>query len=308
MAVPLAIGKATMKVRDAIDEPEAEEHMIDRQLRLRSVLFVPAVRPDRYEKAVATGSDAVCIDLEDAVGPDRKDEARAAALDLLHLPPPERTTRLLRINHPGTAAGEEDVRALVQATARGAYIDALLVPKVSGPEELRRLEGAWGHRKGAPRLAPFVETAQGLEVASQITRAANVAVVLLGGVDLATELGCEIGWDELLYARSRVVHAAALARIRAVDMPFLDVQDPGRLAEEASRAARLGFSGKIAIHPTQVGPIQAAFTPSPTAIERARAVVTAYDRAGGGVALLDGKLIELPVLEAARRTLESADG
>ncbi len=279
--------------------------MNGRPLRLRSILFVPAVRPDRYPKALATGADAVCIDLEDAVGPDRKDEGRAAALEVLRTPPPERSTRLLRINHPGTPAGEEDLRAVVAATSHGAQIDALLVPKVSAPEELRRLSDAW-RRARAPLLAPFIETAQGLETVAQIVRGASVAAVFLGGVDLATELGCEIGWDELLYARSRLVHAAALARVRAIDMPFLDVQDGAALAEEARRAARLGFSGKIAIHPTQVQPIQSAFSPAPAALERARAVVSAYERAGGGVALLDGKLIELPVLEAARRILEAA--
>lgn len=282
--------------------------MTGRTLRLRSVLFFPADRPERYAKALATGSDAVCIDLEDAVGPERKDEARTAALELLRQPPPERTSRLLRINHPGTPAGEEDVRALVEATSQGAVLDALLVPKVNAPEELRRLSDAWGRGPGAPPLAPFIETAEGLQVVSQIVRAASVAFVLLGGVDLATELGCEIGWGELLYARSRVIHAAALARIRAIDMPFLDVRDDAGLAEEARRAARLGFSGKIAIHPTQVAAIRSAFTPTPAAVRRARAVVEAYGRAGGGVALLDGKLIELPVLEAARRTLEAAEG
>ena len=281
--------------------------MTGRPLRLRSILFFPADRPDRYPKALATGTDAVCIDLEDAVGPAHKDEARAAALELLRQPPPERALRLLRINHPGTPAGDEDVRALIEAAARGAYIDALLVPKVSAPQELHRLAQAWGSNR-APPLAPFIETAEGLQAVARIVRAADVPAVLLGGVDLATELGCEIGWGELLYARSRVVHAAALARIRAIDMPFLEVRDGVGLAEEARRAARLGFSGKIAIHPTQVDAIRAAFTPTPAALERARAVVSAYESAGGGVALLDGKLIELPVLEAARRTLESAAG
>ncbi len=278
----------------------------ERALRLRAVLFFPADRPDRYAKALATGADAVCIDLEDAVGPGAKDEARAAAVALLAQPAPE-ATRLVRMNAPGSAEGDADLEALVGASAAGHRADALVVPKVGSAEELRRIISAWGRRRGnAPRVIPLVETAQGLETAAQIARAEKVAAVLLGGVDLATELGCEIGWDELLYARSRLVHAAALARIPAIDMPFLDVRDTAALAEEARRAARLGLRGKIAIHPAQVAAIQAAFTPAPDAVARARAVVDAYERAGGGVALLEGRLVELPVLEAARRTLAAA--
>lgn len=268
--------------------------------RLRAVLFFPADRPERYEKALATGADAVCIDMEDAVGPGRKEEGRAAALELLATPAPAGVTRLLRINHPGTAAGEVDLGAVVEA---GAKPDALVVPKVGSAEELRRIAGAWGRRRGAPRLIPLIETVQGLEVASQITRAQNVAAVLLGGVDLAMELGCERGWDELLYARSRVVHAAALARVPAIDMPFLDVRDLPGLEEESRRAARLGMRGKIAIHPDQVAAIQRAFTPPVEALERARAIVAASEAAGGGVVLLDGRLVEAPVLEEAKRLL-----
>ena len=127
------------------------------RLRLRSVLFFPADRPERYQKALATGSDAVCIDLEDAVGPDRKDEARAAALELLRQPPPERTSRLLRINHPDTAVGAADVRALVEATSHGAHIDALLVPEadLQAADALTRQVGARGRsfREQGPCLS-----------------------------------------------------------------------------------------------------------------------------------------------------------
>lgn len=280
----------------------------ERALRLRTVLFFPADRPDRYAKALATGADAVCIDLEDAVGPGRKDDGRAAAVELLARPAPAATTRLVRMNAPGTAEADADLEALVAASGRGHSADALVVPKVASAEELRRIVSAWGRRRGsAPRVIPLVETAQGLEAAAQVARAEKVAAVLLGGVDLATELGCEIGWDELLYARARLVHATALARVPAIDMPFLDVHDTAALAEEARRAARLGMRGKIAIHPAQVATIQAAFSPGPEAVARARAVVDAYERAGGGVALLEGKLVELPVLEAARRTLAAAE-
>ena len=270
----------------------------------RSVLFVPAVRPDRFTKAVATGADAVCLDLEDGVSFAQKDEARDKALALLADRPPVRAEVVLRINEPDSDLGERDIAALL---ASGVRPDALMVPKVGGPDTLQALE-----RRLAPALPRLplivqIETARGLSAVDAIGVASpDIAVLFFGAVDLSAELGCAIEWDALLYARSRVVAAAAVAEVDAMDTPFMDVGAPSQLEEEARATRRLGFTGKAAIHPTQVPIIQAAFSPPPDAVAWARRIVAAYEANAGGVLLVDGKLIERPVIASAQRILDAA--
>lgn len=135
---------------------------------------------------------------------------------------------------------------------------------------------------------------------------ARIATLFLGGVDLASELGCAPEWDSLLYARSRIVHAAARVGADAIDVPFLDVSDSAGLSREAQAAARLGFTGKSAIHLAQVEAIRAAFSPSAEGVRRAFTIVDAYERNEGGVLLLEGVLVERPVVRAALRTVAIA--
>ena len=268
-------------------------------------MFVPAVRPDRFAKAVATGADAVCIDLEDGVSVEQKDEARDNALALLAEHPACRAEVMLRINEPGSDLGERDLAALVGA---GVAPDSLMVPKVSGPEALTSLERRLGPALAGLPLIVQIETARGLAAAETIATASpNVAVLFFGAVDLSAELGCAIEWDALLYARSRVVAAAALVGVDAMDTPFMDVSDPDQLGEEAQAVQRLGFTGKAAIHPTQVPVIQGAFSPDAAAVAWARRMVEAYEANLGGVLLVDGKLIERPVIASAQRILAIAD-
>jgi len=272
----------------------------------RCLLFVPGNRPDRYEKAIASGADAVCIDLEDAVAPDAKDEGRRQAIDFLgKVEARLRVELILRINDVDSDVGRLDVEAL---WASGARPDAVMVPKVRAPDQVRQV-GEWltrGQRPPLP-LILLVETVQALACVEDLARAPYVSALLFGAVDLSAEMGCAIDWDALLYARSRVVHAAALGAIDAIDVPNLDVADPDGLARECQRVARLGFRGKAAIHPTQVPIIQAAFSPSSAEIERARKIVAAYERNRGGVLLVDGKLVEKPVIASAQRTLAIAE-
>jgi (S)-citramalyl-CoA lyase len=269
------------------------------------VLFVPAVRPDRFAKAVATGADAVCIDLEDGVSVEQKAEARDKALALLTERPACRTEVMLRINEPGSDLGERDLAALVGA---GVSPDSLMVPKVSGPEALTSLERRLGPALAGVPLIVQIETARGLAAAETIATASpNVAVLFFGAVDLSAELGCAIEWDALLYARSKVVAAAALVGVDAMDTPFMDVSAPDQLGEEAEAVRRLGFTGKAAIHPTQVPVIQDAFSPDAAAVAWARRMVEAYEANQGGVLLVDGKLIERPVIASAQRILAIAD-
>ncbi len=271
----------------------------------RSVLFVPAVRPDRFPKALATGVDAVCLELEDGVSFDQKDEAREKAVALLSERPACRAEVILRINEPASELGGRDLDALLVA---GVRPDALMVPKVSGPDAIRALERQLGPGLEGLPLVVQIETASGLVAADAIaTSSPNIAVMFFGAVDLSADLGCAIEWDALLYARSRVVAAAALVGVDAMDTPFMDVSASEGLDQESRRVRRLGFTGKAAIHPSQVPIIQRAFSPDEAAVAWARRMVAAYEDNAGGVLLVDGKLIERPVIASAQRILAAAD-
>ncbi|MEM8988056.1 MAG: CoA ester lyase [Pseudomonadota bacterium] len=268
----------------------------------RSLLFVPGARPDRYEKAAASGADMVCIDLEDAVAPDGKDAAREAALAYLQTPPQGGVEVGLRINSIRHADGLADVLGLVRSGATPAFV---MVPKAANAAELRVVREAIG--PAAPPLFPLVESAEAMANAEGIAGAEGVAYVLFGGVDYSADVGCDLSWDALLYARARLAAACAKAGVVLFDVPYLDVGDEDGLIETTRKAKALGVQARAAIHPAQVSGIHRALAPSAEEIETAGRIVEAFEAAGGGVALLDGKLIELPVIMAARRTLALAE-
>jgi (S)-citramalyl-CoA lyase len=270
----------------------------------RSLLFVPAVRPDRYPKALATGADSVCIDLEDGVAFGAKDEARDSALTLFANREPSRAEAILRINDPKTDLGRTDLEALVES---GTRPDALMLPKTAGSSEVLEVEAALANALPDLPLIVMIESARGLSAAAAIAAATpNVSALCFGAIDFSADVGCQVDWDALMYARSRVVLAAALSGVAAIDSPFMNVPALETLDEECRRTGRMGFTGKAAIHPTQVPVIQSAFSPSADEIAWARQIVAAYDANGGGVLLVDGQLIERPVIVAAERTLAVA--
>ena len=289
----------------------------------RSILFVPGDRPERYHKAVGAGADAICIDLEDAVAPAHRDEARRAVARFLAartqgpgegdssetpLPLAGRSygTRIwspislfVRVNDMASSEGTRDAAALASCPPP----DAFMVPKVRTGSDVRE---AAGRLPGAAVLLPLIETARGLENAVAIAACDGVAGLVFGGFDLAIELGAESCWEALLYARSRVVHAAALGGLDAIDMPSRDFGEMSGLRQEAARARRLGFAGKAAIHPAQIPVIHEVFTPSPDEARRAHEIVEADRAAGGSAVALKGRMVDRPVVEAARRVLRRA--
>ena len=275
----------------------------DERIR-RSLLFVPAVRPDRYPKALATGADAVCLDLEDGVAFGAKETAREEAFALLAGREPTAAEVSLRINDAKTELGRTDLAALVEA---GVRPDALMLPKVAGADEIREVEAVLARSGAALPLIAQLETAAGVLAAEEIASSSpNVSAVFFGAIDLSADLGCAVEWEALLYARSRVVLAAGAAGVSALDSPFMDVPAVEALADESRRVRRLGFAGKAAIHPTQVPVIQRAFSPADDELVWARKIVAAYEGQQGGVLLVDGKLIERPVVRAAQRNLRIA--
>ena len=270
----------------------------------RSLLFVPAVRPDRYPKALATGADAVCIDLEDGVAFGAKDEARESALALFADRARTRAEVSLRINDPKTDLGQRDLEAVRRS---GIRPDALMLPKCEGPDEVREVTNALRDASPTLPLIVMAETGRGVAAVDAIATATpNVAAVFFGAIDYAADVGCAVEWDAVLFARSRVVLAAAIAGASAIDSPFMDVPALDTLADECRRTQALGFVGKAAIHPTQVAVIQQAFSPADADVAWAREIVDAYERHKGGVLLVDGKLIERPVIASAKRVLALA--
>ena len=282
--------------------------MAERFLPCRSVLFVPGDRPDRCDKAMVAGADAVCVDLEDAVGPAAKASAReSVAAFLARWEPPgatgtdpghgRRPPVIVRVNDPDSEDGARDAASL----AGGPRPDAFMIPKVTAADGIRSAQQLLG--EDIP-LFPIIETAVGLENAVQIGAASPaVAALMFGGFDLSAELGAEPEWEPLLYARSRVVHAAALSGLDTIDMPSRDFRDVSRVRAEAEKARRLGFTGKVAIHPAQIPVIHEVFTPSPEEVEQARKIIEADRAADGGAVSLDGRMVDRPVVEAARRVL-----
>jgi (S)-citramalyl-CoA lyase len=263
----------------------------------RCILFVPGHRPDRFAKALATGADAVVIDLEDAVPPAEKAAAREAVL--ARPAPPPGVALGVRINAVGSALGIADLAALLG----GAPPDFVMLPKVESAAELRIVHRALG---GASRLIPQIETAEGLAEAGAIAREGGCAALAFGGADLAADLGCALAWEPMLVHRAGLVAAAARGKVALFDVPFLSLDDEAALVEETRRAQSLGFTGKLAIHPKQVAPIQAVLTPPDEQVAWARRVIEAIEQAAGGVCVVDGKMIDAPVAQSARRVLARA--
>jgi citrate lyase subunit beta/citryl-CoA lyase/(S)-citramalyl-CoA lyase len=183
--------------------------------------------------------------------------------------------------------------------AVGKLADFVMIPKAVSAGQMRRVAALAPNRA----LWPLIETARGLKESWVIASAPAVEGVLFGGFDYAADIGCAMDWEPLLFARSQIVAACSAACRQALDSPSGDINDSSGLAESTRRAKALGFSGRACIHPNQIGPVNAVFTPSEADVTRAQRIVDAFDVAAGGAAQLDGRLIELPVALAARRTL-----
>lgn len=272
----------------------------------RSFIFSPGLKPDMFPKALACGTDIVCVELEDGIAPKDKDEARRNAMGLFAQPQvDDGVERIVRINCLREAFGLADVQAVL---ATDTPPPALMLPKVRTPDEIVWLDNLLTERGHDTRLHIIIETNAGLEAVHDIARSSpRIDALFFGGVDMAAELRCRNAWEPLLYARSRVVHAAASAGLDVIDVPYLDLQDPDGMRREAELACDLGFSGKGSIHPKQIPALNEVFTPSAETIAHARRVVQTFEEADTGLVVIDGKLIEKPVLRDMHRILAIAE-
>ncbi len=259
-----------------------------------------------FPKALASGADIVCVELEDGIAPKDKDEARRIGLALFATPQADDgVERIVRINCLRTAFGLADVQAILGTDTPPP---ALMLPKVMSADEVVWLDDILTERGHDTRLHVIIETNAGLEAAHDIARASpRIDALFFGGVDMAAELRCKNTWESLHYARSRIVHAAAGAGIDAIDVPYLDLDDLGGMEREACRARDLGFSGKGAIHPKQIPILNGVFTPDDAAVSQAKKILRAFAEADTGLVVVDGKLIEKPVLREMHRILSIAE-
>ena len=277
---------------------------------IRSILFVPGTRQDRFAKAMHAGADAVVFDLEDSVEPEQKPKARALVAEFLATPGAE-ALRLVRFNAVETPEGETDLEYF-----RGAGgFDAVLLPKVETAGVVELVARAFARRPesgGAPPLLLLLETPRAILRAAEIAAAdAPVAALLFGAEDFTASLAVErtIDGEELSFPRAQIVLAAAAAGADAIDAVCTDLNDADALRRDCMRARAIGFRGKMAIHPKQVPVIHEVFTPTAADVDRATRVIDAYDEAraaGHGVTTLDGRMVERPIVERARRTIALA--
>ncbi|MDQ3400702.1 MAG: CoA ester lyase [Chloroflexota bacterium] len=267
----------------------------------RTWLFVPALRaPEWIPKAVATGTDAVIVDLEDATAPDEKERAREVVRGLRL--GGESPWMFVRVNPVPDERFLADVAAAVAAGAPG-----IVLPKGARPDDVRRVPAE------VSAILVQIETARGVLRALDLADADPRVIGLgFGGEDLSADLGVartrEIG--EFPTARALVGLAAAAAGVSSIDTPWFDLGDAAGAGREARAARQLGFSGKFVIHPSHVGAVNAALTPTAEETTGARRIIEAFDAAvvsGSGIAKLDGRMIDMPVVVSARRVLALAE-
>jgi citrate lyase subunit beta/citryl-CoA lyase len=269
--------------------------------RWRSLLYTPADRPERYVKAWTEGAaDIVCADLEDAVAPDKKAAARKAVAEAL-AGPRAATWRAVRINAPGTAAQRHDIDAVARAGA-----DFLVVPKV---EDVAQVTDVARSLTGDTRIIAIVETAKGVVHAREIAQAGGrLAAICFGAEDLAADMGMRRSPEahEVQTARQWVLLCARAAGLPALDMITPDYRDVARVTRDARQARDWGFAGKMCIHPAQVEAVHAAYAPTSEEAAWARKVVAAGRSShvmDGGVVVVDGTMVDVPVLRQAERVL-----
>jgi len=259
----------------------------------RSCLFVPGHRPDRFDKALASGADLVILDLEDAVAPADKAAARAAVAQWLD---PSRPVAV-RINAVDTEWFDDD-----RILCRHPGVAAVMLPKAESAEQLRRVSSI----ASRAALLPLVETARGFANAQSLAKSSGVQRLVFGSIDFQLDLGIAGDGEELLYFRSQLVLVSRLANIAApVDGVSPALDDAQALRADTQRARRLGFGAKLCIHPKQVEVVNAAFTPSGDEIAWAQRVLDAAARSQGAAVALDGRMIDKPVILRAQALLQA---
>jgi (S)-citramalyl-CoA lyase len=269
-------------------------------LALKSWLFTPATHPDRFARAADAHADALIVDLEDAVAPSAKREARATALRYLSDISADHIPCALRINSPDTRFGIEDLHELLTSPAKPDY---LVLPKCNSSVLIGMAGNLLREANKSARVIALIESAKAIAALDEIASEGKPVAFIFGAADMAADLSAETSWEPLLYVRSRIINAAASAGIAALDSPFFDVADTEGLKKETKASASLGFHGKCAIHPAQLATINEVLTPTDEQVARARQVLVVNRQ---GVGTVDGQMVDEAVARRARLVLERA--
>ena len=275
--------------------------MTHRVAQARTFLFVPGNRPERFEKAAHSGADVIVLDLEDSVPATEKASARAAIADAWFKLQSLNVTLVVRMNAFESEAGTEDLAWLAKLPAPAA----VMVPKAESQQALTQVHQSLG---GMATL-PLIESAAGYAALPDLGGAAGVLRLVVGHIDFMADTGIQCDEDEsqLTPLRFAVAIATRVNRLApAVDGVTVAIGDESRLHRDVLRALRLGFAGKLCIHPSQVAPIHTAFQPGEEELDWARRVVAADAASGGAAVQIDGRMVDLPVVLQARRTLARA--
>jgi citrate lyase subunit beta/citryl-CoA lyase len=276
---------------------------------LRSLLYVPADSSRKLTSARSLRPDALIFDLEDAVSPDRKVEARGLIATELEHAAAFSAKIFVRVNRIGSPFLDDDLRAAVHSRVCG-----VVLPKCNEASEVARvhemllgLEKQNGMPEGSTKLILMIETARGVAHVDDLARASSRTIALMfGAEDYCADMGIartKIG-DEITFARSLIALAAKAEGLEAIDGVFTDYKDSAGLFEETQRIKQIGFTGKTLIHPQQIDVVHKALAPSDEEIAWAEEVVSTFEKAGAGVVVVRGKMIDEPVVTQARRVLQ----
>ena len=272
----------------------------------RSFIFTPGLNPDMFPKAIASGADMVCIELEDGIAIKDKDEARKNTIEALKtLEVKSGVELVVRVNCQRTKFGLLDLEAFISSKLK---VKAIMLPKVKTPDEIKFIDDLLTDCNLDTDLHVIMETNEALQNIYEIAHSSKRIVALyFGGVDMAAELRVPNSYENLLYARSKLVHAGASVGIDVIDVPYLDLEDMDGMKKEAELVRDLGFTGKGSIHPKQINILNEIFTPSKEEINKAKKIVDQFSESDTGLVVIDGKLIEKPVLREMQRKILIAD-
>ena len=272
----------------------------------RSFIFTPGLKPEMFPKAIDSGADMVCIELEDGIAIKDKDEARKNTFKALEtLEVKSGVELVVRVNCQRTKFGLMDLEAVVSSKTN---VKAIMLPKVKTPDEITFIDDMLTDCGLDTDLHVIMETNEALENIYDIAHSSERIVALyFGGEDMAAELRVKNKFENLVYARSRLVHAGASVGVDVIDVPYLDLENMEGMKREAQLVKDLGFTGKGSIHPKQINILNEIFTPSPEEIIKAKRIVNQFNEANTGLVVIDGKLIEKPVLREMQRKILVAD-
>lgn len=277
---------------------------------MRSFLFVPGNRADRFEKARISGADIYCIDLEDSVPKTGKAKARKNTIEYINMVAAKYKNDALlyiRINGLSTLEGIKDLLALAENAADGSLPDGIVLPMASSAIEVQQLLAVLGAPEGLV-IMPLIESPLGIANLTEILNASpSVKCVGFGIADYTAITGSDMSWDSLLFARSRIIETASMHAVHCLDGPWFDTQNSEGLAVEVRSIAQLGFGGKMAIHPSQIEIIHRAIYPSESKIQWAKEIVKEWHKEEEGVLSINGIMIDKPLFQQAERILVRAE-